>query len=348
MKLAHRWRCGSLLVSLLTLGAPALAAPNLLSNPGFDTDLSSWTVVGNPGLQISFDPTLDAASSPTSGSAKVLHVTSSFSCQLDLFQCVPGITPGKTYDFGGSILIPSMQPPVFGEGIIDAAWRSGSACTGTRTVIQVPAGPVFQSTQAGSWVAVTSTGNIAPAGTQSLQVNIGVCTTDPASTVQVNFDDLFVQLGATLPPPAIDLILIVEGPIRPTPGGPVQYILRVQNPGPVMATLIRPGVYIPPGLSGVIVNGGGNYNAVNGFISWPPFDHIDVGGEQTFSFTLPDAPNATGFAVVAAAQGDTNYANNTVAFALAGPAPAIPALAPAMLGLLFVLVLGSALLSRRA
>src|SRR5208282_220221 len=102
-----------LLVPVLALGvaASAAAGPNLLTNPNFDVDLSGRTVINDMYSQVTFDPTLDVNSSPSSGSALYAKTAVGESaCYPNLYQCVGGITPGKPYDYGGWAYIPIGQP----------------------------------------------------------------------------------------------------------------------------------------------------------------------------------------------------------------------------------------------
>lgn len=179
------------------------------------------------------------------------------------------------------------------------------------------------------------TAQVAPAGAASALVNVAGCNAVIAP-VRVNFDSLFFQASTALPR-CTDIALFVEGPVRVAPGVPVEYRVRVMNLGPQIAPGIRAGVYLPPGLVGLMVGNGGTYDSSQGWLSWPLFDQIDPGGEQLFSFTLPDPVRGEGYAVVAMRNGDTDYSNNTVAFQLspagATPVPALTSLAVALLSL---------------
>ncbi len=87
----------------LAVVAPAAAAPNLLTNPGFDASLAGWQVVGTASWHA-----FDASGSPDSGS-----VLGSFDGAVTglvpiVSQCV-ALTPGATYHLGGEIFIPGGQ-----------------------------------------------------------------------------------------------------------------------------------------------------------------------------------------------------------------------------------------------
>jgi uncharacterized protein DUF11 len=324
-----------LLFALGLAVVPSAASPaNLLTNSTFDTDLSGWLVVNDSLSQVTFDATLDANSSPTSGSARYAKAAG-MSCVPNLYQCVDGITAGKAYDLGGSINIPIGQP-ANSDAFIALAWFTGAACTASRIV--APAAGVIPTF--GVWTSVSANNEVAPAGAVSAAVNVTGC--NPLGLpLDANFDQLFLQPSSTVPP-FTDIRVLIEGPVRVAPGGPVEYGVRVKNLGPNLATGIRPGVYLPSGLGGVVVAGGGTYDPATGFLSWPLFDNIAVGGEQLFSFTLPNPVDGKGYAVAAMINGDTDYSNNTVAFQLAPATEPVPALAPWAAALLSLLLLAAA------
>ena len=105
----HSWLAGavahlaaaSAMAVLLGAQAAPLAAQNLLTNPGFDTSLNGWLVIG----PATWDPTLDAAGNPGSGSAKaVFDAPTVTGVDGVIEQCVP-LTVGATYHMGGKIFI---------------------------------------------------------------------------------------------------------------------------------------------------------------------------------------------------------------------------------------------------
>jgi hypothetical protein len=166
MRVRHR----SFLVVLgLGVAMSASSAPNLLSNSHFDTDLSGWIVVNDSFLQMTFDATLDANSSLTSGSAKFTKAAG-MSCVPNLYQCVGGLTPGKPYDFGGSVYIPGGQPANT-DAFVALVWFTGAACTGSR-IVSPAAGPVLTL---GAWTGASQIGQVAPAGVTSAAMNITAC-----------------------------------------------------------------------------------------------------------------------------------------------------------------------------
>lgn len=77
-------RVFAIVLAIGITGSPTLRAQNLVSNGGFDTDLSGWTI--DQSAQWS---SLDAASSPSSGSVVLAHST----IPNQINQCL-SVTPG--------------------------------------------------------------------------------------------------------------------------------------------------------------------------------------------------------------------------------------------------------------
>jgi hypothetical protein len=95
---------------------PQPSAGNLIKNPGFDTDLSGWTI--DPGATATWTSG-DSGNCPFSGAALV----SQSDIPSRIWQCVP-ISPSATYNFGvtihtGTGFYAHCQVEVFG----------GSGCT---------------------------------------------------------------------------------------------------------------------------------------------------------------------------------------------------------------------------
>jgi hypothetical protein len=171
------------LVVISGFGVRPAAAQNLLTNPHFDSDVSAWTF----GAVVAFDAAHDANGSGTSGSA-LQSVTLPTFLQA-LTQCVDGITPGTTYQFGGQI-----RPTLIaagGSAVVGVAFFPNAGCSG----------PGLTS-QAGTTVSAlgsfqSSTGSIvAPAGASSVQV---IGTFSGSGNFQADFDEMFFQAAAGVP-----------------------------------------------------------------------------------------------------------------------------------------------------
>ena len=120
--------------------------------------------------QVTFDPTLDVNSSPSSGSALYAKPAGGSTCYPNLYQCVGGITPGKPYDYGGWAYIPIGQPAL-SDAFTNAQWFTGPACSGVR-IVSPGAGPFLTY---GAWSFNSVTGQVAPAGAASALVDVAGC-----------------------------------------------------------------------------------------------------------------------------------------------------------------------------
>ncbi|MHB8798081.1 MAG: hypothetical protein ACYDBY_06410 [Thermoanaerobaculia bacterium] len=111
-------------VSLLAilLAGPASAAPsevaNLISNPGFTTDLEGWNA--EPETEVAWTD-LDASGSAGSGSALLTNVTSGMPHYVKLWQCVAVEAPAVGYALRYRTRIPGGQDGRIG------AWASIAA-----------------------------------------------------------------------------------------------------------------------------------------------------------------------------------------------------------------------------
>ncbi|MFI5179884.1 MAG: hypothetical protein ACHQPI_00655 [Thermoanaerobaculia bacterium] len=91
---------------LLPLAAVPLEAANLLQNPNFSGSLASWVAP-----YATYDSTRSATADGT-GSALggfTLPSNAAYGNANGVEQCVNGIVPGTSYDFGGKVLIPGGQ-----------------------------------------------------------------------------------------------------------------------------------------------------------------------------------------------------------------------------------------------
>src|ERR1700730_4093363 len=129
----HILLLGSVLVLAFTLSAPA-SAQNLVVNPHFAGDLSGWQSTGQlPNGSATYDASRSATADGTGSVASVVHnmIFPGFSTGYWPVQCVTGIEAGRTYDFGGSGLIPSAPPDgqAGGDGSFVIAWSSNPDCS---------------------------------------------------------------------------------------------------------------------------------------------------------------------------------------------------------------------------
>jgi hypothetical protein len=172
----------------LALLASGVSAVNLLVNPGFDTDLSGWTVLFGRTASRS---TLDAGNNPGSGSALVVNELnpSNGATPLVLAQCLAAF-PSTIYSFGGLLRVPAGQPDFTSAQIIVHTYASGN-CSGNALQTE------SESTDSVSgWESESKTFTTFP-GVQSIFFALGVFKpTGVAVNASGLFDNLFLQQGA--------------------------------------------------------------------------------------------------------------------------------------------------------
>ena len=101
-------------------------AQNLLTNPGFTTDLTGWDMY-NPGHGILLWSTMDAGGSPGSGSASIGNTSTGIE-SFGLSQCVP-VVEFERYRFGTRYYVTSGQNAP-GDAWVAIGWWEGPGCTG--------------------------------------------------------------------------------------------------------------------------------------------------------------------------------------------------------------------------
>jgi hypothetical protein len=190
----------ALCLSFAGLPAPAVAQ-NLLVNPNFDADLSSWELA--PAT--TFDGT---RGSPATGSALFAATLAVFDIDdlIVVDQCVDGIVPGSTYTFGGELLLTAV--PAGGVAGVFVSW-SGTPCGGAVSDLGVEVGPSVSTT--GAFVGTTWSA-VAPAGAASVDVGVitGVAAVPPGpvgpgdtvfvpGTYEVNADTLSFEASVPVP-----------------------------------------------------------------------------------------------------------------------------------------------------
>jgi hypothetical protein len=174
------------LAFLLAGWAASASAQNLLVNPNFDTSLAGWQTTSVPGATSAWDGTRDADGSPTSGSAKGIWSSPTFSGLVPVVsQCVE-VTPGMTYTHGGKIFIPSGQP-TSGSAFFLAIVFPNHGCSGPPPPSPFLPTPIV--TAVGTWTE--STAAIAPFGPSLLMTAYMEAST--GGNFQANFDDMVLE-----------------------------------------------------------------------------------------------------------------------------------------------------------
>ena len=111
-----------------------------------------------------------------------------------------------------------------------------------------------------------------------------------------------------------DVAIAVDGPATTVVGNLVVYTVSTINNGSALTDTVQTTVRTATRLTGVVVSGGGTYDAATGLVTFPPIIQQTAGVSgavtNTFSFIVPDTP-IIGIAAVASASRATNDANLT-------------------------------------
>ena len=165
------------------LAASAAQGENLLPNPAFNTDLSSWNNLG--GITSSWNHE-DANGSGSSGSAQIVYPSDVHASSDGIFSPCLTVGAGTHYSFGAKFKIPSgqtTQPGAFAS----LAWYSNANCTGF-----LSAANTANVTATDSWVSASVADTVAPAGATSAYLYLYASQVDPGTTT-VLADDAFIN-----------------------------------------------------------------------------------------------------------------------------------------------------------
>jgi uncharacterized repeat protein (TIGR01451 family) len=194
--------------------------------------------------------------------------------------------------------------------------------------------PAVASAPAGS-SQVYSIWFAAPAQSFSVSSFVSSGTTDVATTNNTS------MLRTTVSP-AADVAVYLNGPATAVAGNAVTYAVTTANNGPSTATAVQATLQLPAGLSGtgavvtnadgssnngVVLTGGGTYNATTGLVTFPSLD-LAAGDSRVglVTFTMPTSPangQLSGTASVSTTSTDL-VAGNTTAATSTDVAPATP------------------------
>jgi hypothetical protein len=166
------------------------SAQNLVANPHFDTNASSW-FLNAPGA---FDATQDANGSPSSGSVGAAYGAATIT-SVPVFQCISGVVAGNSYSFGAQALI--AQASAGGQVTIRVDWYTDTACSSNNGLALTP---ILNTLDA--WTPASASA-IAPAGTQSATIAAFVGT---GAAAIIHVDDFFFQSNAV---PSLDTTWLI-------------------------------------------------------------------------------------------------------------------------------------------
>ena len=167
------------------MSASPLYAQNIVVNPGFDIDLSSWDLFEAFDVSAAWSP-LDELGDPASGSIRgTLPAAGTFRTPIYASQCIP-VTPDTMYTFGGSVLLPSASTPALAYGTLFVNTHASAGCTGNATInLATPT-----VTTLDVW---TPTQSIVTTGPDDYSIRIHMRVFAPAdTTLESHFDNLFV------------------------------------------------------------------------------------------------------------------------------------------------------------
>lgn len=155
---------------------------NLVSNPGFDTDVTGWSTGATATIQ--WD-TLDTDSNPASGSALVTNLSTTADDATGARQNITGISGGEYYKMSADILIPGAQSET-GRANLLIQWYDQADCAGNVGLFST------------SWVTdsitdvwLTSSGTaLAPASVQCARLRLTVWKNEDSGTLDAHFDNV--------------------------------------------------------------------------------------------------------------------------------------------------------------
>ena len=170
---------------LLLCCAHAHAQQNLVQNPGFTTDLASWSLFNAFEVTAAWNP-LDAGGNAQSGSMRGnLPASGTFRIPIYASQCV-AVQPNRTYLFGGRILLPSATTPDGSFATVFANTYANTGCFGNNAT-HTPAPNV---TARDAW---TMTAEEVTTGPTIGSIRLHLRVSAPSATnLSSHFDDVFL------------------------------------------------------------------------------------------------------------------------------------------------------------
>lgn len=178
--MTHLWIAAALAAGSFALPA---RAQNLLTNPDFDDalQLSGWNELKT------WSPD-DFADDLASGSVRILNAAAGSNVAL-MRQCVPA-APDTSFDASAEIRAAAGQS----AGVVrfTVVFWAVADCLGTTDLDAVGFFPGPDAPKTGDWEPVSSTGVVAPALTQSAEIQLVVSKTVAGGSLDAYFDHVFL------------------------------------------------------------------------------------------------------------------------------------------------------------
>ncbi len=166
----------------------AAQAGNLILNSGFDVDYVSWAPETHSSITWS---SLDSEGNPMSGSALVTNLHPDPNNGQGMVQCLPAVViPGAAYGFGGKVYIPSGQVNT-GDAQVGLRWYDDLNCTGAVVGSQPRLGTITTDV----WVALSASGEVAPAGAMSVYFLAFSNKNEGGGSFEAYFDGLSLEMN---------------------------------------------------------------------------------------------------------------------------------------------------------
>ena len=188
------------LALVVLLHAAPGAAQNLVTNSQFNQSTAGWSkrlIVGS--AVVGFDATIDANSSPQSGSASLSNTSATENVIVSLAQCFTA-SAGQKLIWGGYLRFREGEATA-GNASTQLSFFDGPNCTGA-ALLGIGGDQFEPATDGrGIWIdssfGTPSVGKVAPAGTESAALHVRILKTSAGASLTVNADKLFVALAGS-------------------------------------------------------------------------------------------------------------------------------------------------------
>jgi hypothetical protein len=199
--------CALLAVFAAALASAPAAAQNLLSNPGFDGGLDSWSDYGSGEIsngQRNYTTT-DVAGAAGSGSTQlILSGKASSGVPIGLSQCFT-VLPGQSYNYGSRVLLPTGQPTGQARVYVEVAFYAAPGCessldvSSSQSLLIGTDFPLDDTTWRGipAGVPGAAASIVTPKTAASAELRLFVVRDSGAGGARANFDNAFFGVNLT-------------------------------------------------------------------------------------------------------------------------------------------------------